>query len=315
MTTTKLQPTFAIGLACCSLLCCDVVGFAADPVGAKAAQPKPATSSLDDELFKDLGGDTPTPKAAPPKSEAPKKETPKSDERPAAKDRNTEPKAEPKPASQPSRSTPAPKLTDPLDRELLKDLGGDADTKPEQKPGSGHGASGDKPAGGDESGGAESGGESDDPLVRLTRRVRDAEQRLRRTDSGDKTQELQRGIVEDLEKLIAQIEQQKAKQSSSKSKGPPSGSKPGQKKPGQKKPGNEPGSEPNPNPTDSSEQLTAKKAEKPQAGKLKEMLEKVWGQLPERERQDVMQSSFEDFPAKYQFGIEQYFKALLQRKD
>ncbi len=45
------------------------------------------------------------------------------------------------------------------------------------------------------------------------------------------------------------------------------------------------------------------------------MLEKVWGELPERQRQDVMQASFDDFPAKYQYVIEEYFKQLLKRQE
>jgi hypothetical protein len=282
--------------------------LAAESDDAKPAKPKPAAASLDDELFKDLsdGEPAPKPKSATAKSDAAKPAPTK--EEPPSKQLAPKPTD---PTIKPSRGVPAPKLTDPLDRELLHDLGGEPETKPGGKPRDGHSPSGAMPAGD----GEESGSASDDPLVRLSRRVRDAERRLRSTDSGERTQELQRGIVDDLEKLIAQIEQEKSQRKNAQSKAPPSGSKPGQKKPGDKKPGNTPGNEPASNPTDSSEQLTAKKAEKPTTGKLKEMLEKVWGNLPERERQDVMQSSFEDFPAKYQFGIEQYFKTLLQRKD
>lgn len=284
------------------------VTYSAETDEPKPAKSKPAASSLDDELFKDLSDGEPAPK---PKPAAAKPEASKPTPEKEAPAKEPPPKAA-GPTNKPSGGgAPIPKLTDPLDRELLNDLSGDPEQKPNGKPRAGQAASGAKSSGeGDSSGTA-----SDDPLVRLSRRLRDAERRLRRTDSGDETQELQRGIVDDLEKLIAQIEQQKAQKKSSQSKGPPSGAKSGRKKPGDKKPGNAPGNEPNPNPTDSSDQLTAKKAEKPTTGKLKEMLEKVWGNLPERERQDVMQSSFEDFPAKYQFGIEQYFKTLLQRKD
>jgi len=302
------RPLFAIAACLLAVFGAGTASFAVETDDIKPAKPKPAAASLDDELFKDLsdGEPAPKPKPAAAKPDA-AKPTPTKEEPPL---KQPAPKAT-DPARKPSGRAPIPKLTDPLDRELLNDLGGEPEMKPGGKPSDGHRPSGAKPAGG----GEDSGSESDDPLVRLSRRVRDAERRLRSTDSGDQTQELQRGIVDDLEKLIAQIEQEKSKQKSSQSKGPPSGSKPGQKKPGDKKPGNTPGNEPASNPTDSSEQLTAKKAEKPTTGKLKEMLEKVWGNLPERERQDVMQSSFEDFPAKYQFGIEQYFKTLLQRKD
>lgn len=274
--------TFAICLLAVGGLVVDSPTSAAE--GAPAAKSKPAAASLDDELFKDLSDGLPDAKPKPAQSK-PAQSKP-AESKPA--------ESKPDPTRSETTQKPSPKETsagatqplDPLDRKLFNELEDDAS--------------------------ADAAG---DPLKRLTERVRDAERRLRRTDSGDQTQELQRRIVDDLEKLIAQIEQQKSKQKTSQSKGPPKGAPSGQKKPGEKKPGNTPGNEPNPNPTDSSDQLTAKKAEKPTSGKLKEMLEKVWGNLPERERQDVMQSSFEDFPAKYQFGIEQYFKTLLKRRD
>lgn len=306
MSTSGILATRRIGrllaLSGAVLFACGAItATAAEPADSKPAKAKPTTSSLDDELFKDLED----PAQGPKKPNAGKKPDPVKQNDVTQPDGESARSATTKPA--------AKKPLNPLDEELLKDLGGAPDAKPGQKPtDEAHGKPTVRPAGGGGAGEPE----SDDPLVRLTRRVRDAEQRLRRTDSGEQTQELQRGIVEDLEKLIAQIEQQKSKQSSSsKSKSPPSGAKPGPKKPGQPKPGSTPGDKPAQNPTDSSEQLTAKKTERPDAGKLKDMLEKVWGRLPERERQDVMQSSFEDFPAKYQYSIEQYFKTLLQRKD
>lgn len=307
---TALNRSIFVAVACVlAAFGAGAASFAVESDDVKPAKPKPAAASLDDELFKDLSDGEPAlkPKSATAEPDAAKSTPTKEEPRPK--------QPAPKPADPTSKPSgggiPLPKLTDPLDRELLNDLGGEPETKPSGKPRDGHRPSGAQPT----AGGDESAAESDDPLVRLSRRVRDAERRLRSTDSGERTQELQRGIVDDLEKLIAQIEQEKSQRKNAQSKGPPSGSKPGQKKPGDKKPGNTPGNEPASNPTDSSEQLTAKKAEKPTTGKLKEMLEKVWGNLPERERQDVMQSSFEDFPAKYQFGIEQYFKTLLQRKD
>lgn len=293
---------------------------AADPSEAKPAKPKTSSTSLDDELFKDLSDDAPIGKKSAPPTTGSTTDKPR-----PAEPKPSEPKpksAEPSGTKATERNISPKKPLDPLDEELLKDLGGDADPKPAKKPNDAvHGGTGEnKPAGGEPAKGGVDDPESDepqsdDPLVRLSRRVRDAEQRLRRTDSGEQTQELQRGIVEDLENLIAQIEKQKAQQSKSQSKSPPGGAKPGPKKPGPPKPGSQPGDKPSSNPTDSSDQLTAKKSEKPETGKLKEMLEKVWGRLPERERQDVMQSSFEDFPAKYQYSIEQYFRVLLERED
>jgi hypothetical protein len=156
---------------------------------------------------------------------------------------------------------------------------------------------------------------SDDPFLRLTEQIRDAEARLRQADSGDETQELQRKIVDDLEKLIAQIEKQQQQQSSSSQQSQGAS----QPKPGspQQQPGQQPGqgNSESSQSRDSQEGTRNSTARKPDPGNLRSMLEKVWGTLPERERQAVMQTSVDDFPAKYQFVIEEYFKALLKREE
>ena len=265
-----------------------VAAFAED-----APKPKPA-ASLDDELFKDLDDATTAPGVKP------KADTPKPD---ATKPGTTPPKA--------AGSKPVPAPTNPLDEELLRALeGDDAPSKPKSKPSSG----------GD--GGKEGEGKSkttksasDDPFVRLTEQIREVEERLRRAESGDETQQQQKKIVDDLEKLIAQIEQQQQQQQSK------SEPKPGEKQP---KPGsqtqqqNQPqqgGNQESTQAKDSQEGVRNSTARKADMGNLKSLLEKAWGSLPERERQAVMQTSVDDFPAKYQFVIEEYFKTLLKREE
>lgn len=278
--------------------------IAADAVkNAPPPAKKPKVSSLDDELFQDLDlGKKPN-----------SKDTSKSKEQPAGK---TPPVAPPKSTSpgpgatggeaQPAKSQPPAKRS-ALDEELLRQLGGE-EAQPKKQPPKQQGSGGAAPRGQET--------DSDNPFIKLSRQVRDAERRLKESDSGEQTQEMQRKIVEDLDKLIAQIEkqQQQKSQSQSQSKKPNSPQQ-GKKQPAkQPKPGDQPGQEAE-NPTDSGDQLANRKNEKPNSGKLQDMLEKVWGELPERQRQDVMQASFDDFPAKYQYVIEQYFKTLLKRQD
>ncbi|MBA4018865.1 MAG: hypothetical protein C0483_16985 [Pirellula sp.] len=278
--------------------------FAAD--AAKSAPPtakKPASSSLDDELFQDLDLGKKKPGA---------KDLEKSKTSPVD---NTPPVTPPKSTTpvpsgnggetQPAKSAPPVKRSE-LDEELLQQLGGD-EPQPKKQPPKQQGSGGAGPR--------DQEANSDNPFVKLSRQVRDAERRLKEADSGEQTQEMQRKIVEDLDKLIAQIEkeQQQKSQSQSQSK-KPNAPQQGKQQPKQPKPGNQPGQEAD-KPTDSGDQLTDKKNEKPNAGKLQDMLEKVWGELPERQRQDVMQASFDDFPAKYQYVIEEYFKTLLKRQD
>ena len=253
---------------------------AADP----PPKPKPA-ASLDDELFQGLDDATTAP-GVKPKATAPA----------------TSPEPKPTPAPMPKQTKPV----DPLDAELLRQLEGDAGPPPKTKkqPTS----PGDAPSGDDDKSTA------NDPFQRLSEQIRRAEARLAGTDPGEKTQQLQREIVDDLEKLIAQIEEQQQQKQQSQSKSQkPSSARP---QPGppqqQKQPGQERDSD---QARDSAQGTRSRQQQKPDPNRMKSLLEKAWGMLPERERQDVMQSSVDDFPSKYQYVIEEYFKTLLKRQE
>ena len=272
---------------------------AADPVKKPAA-------SLDDELFQGLDDATTAPGLKPKPAAA-------ADKPAASAPAPTTPQPQPKPATSPAKTTaPAATKSNPLDDELLKSLGGD-DPAPAKKPESTQPAG--QPAGGD----APEAQPSNDPFERLTQQIRDAESRLRRVDSGDKTQELQRQIVDDLDKLIAQIEKEQQQQQNQSKSSQSQNKKPGPPQPQQQpsQPQQQPGSgeKDSENANDSQEGTRSSTARKPDPGRMRSLLEKAWGSLPERERQDVMQSSVDDFPTKYQFVIEEYFKTLLRREE
>jgi hypothetical protein len=258
-----------------------LIGGAASSVVVAADPPKPTVpSSLDDELFKDLD------------------------------DATTAPGVKPKPSATAKKpdAAPQPRPTNPLDDELLKQLEGD-DPGAKSKQAT-------KPSAGGEGRKGPARTASDDPFLRLTEEIRDAEARLRRTETGEETQQLQRKIVDDLEKLIAQIEQQQQQRRQSQSqqqKNSPSQPQPGQPKP---QPGQQQQCEQESSKARDSQQGTRSTANrKADPGNLKSLLEKAWGSLPERERQAVMQSSVDDFPTKYQAVIEEYFKTLLKREE
>ena len=65
---------------------------------------------------------------------------------------------------------------------------------------------------------------------------------------------------------------------------------------------------------DSSQKLTSRKAEKPDKARLQDLMKDIWGELPPRLRQQMMQSSVEQFVPKYEFEIEEYFKTLAERQ-
>lgn len=296
MTSLKTVVGYTFAVVAVGVSTIDIDAFGADD----KPKPKAAQSSLDDELFKELGGDlTPggdhsagksKPESKQPEAVKPDVSRPSS--QPAAKGEGTT-------GTKPTGVKPAPKLS-PLDAELLRKLEGEAAPEREPQP---------QPSG---SGGGSS---EDQQLERLSNLIRQAEARIRQSDSGSETQRMQGEIVEELQRLIARIEQQQQQQQQSKSSKPGGQPKPQPNQP-QQQPGRKQGSDGNnENARDSRDGTRSPDNRKPDPAKLKEMLAKVWGTLPERERQDIMQTSFDDLPAKYQFVIEEYFKRLIERRE
>ena len=224
-----------------------------------------------------------------------------------------------------------------LDKQLLQDLAedtspesGSADNGPEPDaaPGTGDAGSGSlddellKGLGDDEAdeglSGDEGPGEESDanPLIRLSRRMREVESLIAQSRSDAATQDAQREILSELEELIKKLQQQKKKQSSSSSK-PSNGQqtadrdKVQQPKPSQGQGGGKPGDEPA---KDSSTELTERQAQRPDMKEMDSVLKDVWGQLPRRLREQMMQSPVDEFLPQYALQIEEYFKTLVKKK-
>jgi hypothetical protein len=235
-----------------------------------------------------------------------------------------------------SLAAPAPekpkanKPAEALDKDLLKQLGDDpladdlkpadlkpADAKPTDKPGTAKPAA--KPAADDSLEKqlldglleGEDIGAPNDPLARIGKQMRQAGGLIGQSKSGGQTQELQKRIVTDLDQLIREArKQQQQQQSSSSTKQQKSGREQvKQAKPGmaQSKPSDEPA-------RDSSEKLGKNDVRKPDMGQMNDLIKDIWGQLPERQREQMMQSSIDQFLPKYELLIEEYFKALVERQ-
>ncbi len=299
------------------LLLCIAQGLVFGAEEPSKTKPKPA--SLDDELFKELGGEAPLDQAKPaPKSRSSKIDSAKIDSAKidsakidsakidSAKSTDAEPgKSDTSPtggAAKPAARPSPPKLA-PLDAELLRKLDGDAPDETRAPPKSAAGAAG--------------GESSNDPVERLSRLIREAESRIRATDSGRETQRMQGEIVAELDQLIARLEQQRQQQRPSSGKAPKPGASQPKPQPGPQSPspGKNPGDRNSDDSRDSQEGTRRAENRGPDPAKLKEMLAKVWGTLPERDRQDILQSSFDDLPPKYRFVIEEYFKRLIERRE
>jgi hypothetical protein len=153
--------------------------------------------------------------------------------------------------------------------------------------------------------------EDDNPLQQVARQMREAQQRIARSDSGPDTQQLQRQIVADLDRLIQRARQSAGQcssdasqsQSSSRSASPgPSRDKPGQ--PGGQPPTSKP-------PTGTSPRSTnAQGPRKADPARTQALMKRLWGSLPERQRERMLQSPPEEFPPDYELLIEDYFRRL-----
>lgn len=157
--------------------------------------------------------------------------------------------------------------------------------------------------------------DEEDPLGRVARTMREVEGRLTRSKSGNETRELQTKIVTDLDKMIEEALKQ-AKRSKSKSSGSSGGqqarrSKPDQAQQGVNKQSQQQGDKPS---SDSTERLGADRALRPDPGQVREMMKHLWGHLPEREREMMLNASIEQFLPKYELLIEQYFRRLAEEQ-
>ena len=150
--------------------------------------------------------------------------------------------------------------------------------------------------------------DDENPLLRVGQRMRDVQGRLAKADPGDETQNLQQGIVQDIDTLIEQLKKaggEASKQSQQKRNTSNQSAKQQQ----QGKP--DKASEPNEN------DVTAKPGQlSDERMKANERLVRaIWGHLPEKLREEMQQAFKEADLPKYRPLIDQYFKAIAEQKD
>ncbi|WP_145246819.1 hypothetical protein [Aeoliella mucimassa] len=125
-----------------------------------------------------------------------------------------------------------------------------------------------------------------DSLDHIARRMSDVERRLSLGEANDRAQEVERGIIESLDKMIDKLEKQQQQQQQQQ----------------------QAGSQPSGEPMDDS-----KIAEQKGEGKVdvKDIGDNSgWGDLPPRERERVIQQIGRDFPGHYRDLMEEYLKRL-----
>lgn len=155
-----------------------------------------------------------------------------------------------------------------------------------------------------------------DPLMHISDEMRMAEQWMTEGKRAPHAQQVQQRIVEDLARLIRQAEQQQqAQQQSGKSQ-----NKPGQKsqrqsaKQSQPMGGGQAGGESNKPAQDSTDRMGKAEAARPDPKTFQRLLKDSWGHLPERDREQVLQHSPEQFLPQYELLIERYYKRLSEQQ-
>jgi len=160
-------------------------------------------------------------------------------------------------------------------------------------------------------------GEAADPLSRVGQTMREVEGRLSRSRAGEQTRELQTKIVSDLDQMIQEaLKRAQRSKSQSSSKSGQQGSQrskvnqpqqQGQEQGGRGHQQEQPAS-------DSTEQLGRDQVMRPDPGEVRDVMKQLWGHLPEREREMMLNASIEQFLPKYELLIEQYFRRLAEEQ-
>jgi hypothetical protein len=144
--------------------------------------------------------------------------------------------------------------------------------------------------------------------------MREVESRLRGGKSDADTLQRQEKIAADLAALIEELERRQQQQQQQQSKSPSSGTKSERERVEQPTSG-QPGGAPQPKPAqDSTDRVGKAEAERPDPAAMDALLKNVWGELPERLRQQMLQSSVEQFLPKYELLIEDYFRTLAEEQ-
>jgi len=153
--------------------------------------------------------------------------------------------------------------------------------------------------------GEDLGAEKEKPLEELAQRMKQSQQRMRTRDTSAETQSLQKDISDRLARLIEQAEKQGQPGGG---KEPKSGSgkagDPGDTEGGSPKPGSAAESTKRVDRTESIEQGSAN---------VQDTIRRVWGHLPEKMREQMLNSLDDEFLPKYEKLIEQYYQRLAEQ--
>jgi hypothetical protein len=155
--------------------------------------------------------------------------------------------------------------------------------------------------------------EDANPILGIVEKMQQAQGLLGQSETGEKTQKLQAGILANLDELLktarsrsqsGSCSQQQSQNTSSRRTPSQASSKPG----GQGKPTGKPAK------NGATQAGKSPPAPRLDMNQMKEVLKSVWGELPQHEREQMLELPIEEFLPKYEVLIEAYFKRLAEEQ-
>ncbi len=150
--------------------------------------------------------------------------------------------------------------------------------------------------------GEDLGAAPENPLAEIGRQMRAVEKRIAQRDTSDQTQSDQGKIVDALEQLIEQAKKQGARGNNSASgRGTgKAGVGDGQAQPGA--------------PQESTDRVGKPQTDTPQTADVRNLLQRIWGHLPEKMRDEMQNAVSDQFLPKYEKLIEEYYQRLAEER-
>ncbi|NUQ61694.1 MAG: hypothetical protein HUU20_04345 [Pirellulales bacterium] len=161
--------------------------------------------------------------------------------------------------------------------------------------------------------------EADSPLLAIARSMQQVGQRIAKSDSGKETQQMQDRILGNLDELLKQARSQcqggkpSAKQGQKVAPRDTVAQPIAQKKPKEKSSGG--GRDPTPAIANQNKYGPgAAPSQQPSREQWGNLVKALWGELPDRQREQMAQFFDEEFLPKYELLIEQYFRRLAEEQ-
>ena len=150
--------------------------------------------------------------------------------------------------------------------------------------------------------------EEEEPLAAVAREMREAQRRIARSESGRRTQAVQQQVVAELDRLV-----QQARTPGSESQAQPRTASTTERGPIVQPPPPQPPGAKSASPRGGSAGKRSAAGPPPQAAgmaKIRGLLENVWGELPHKQREQMLQTPVEEFLPEYESMLEDYFQRL-----